>query len=152
MSNQNNSTTSNSKINSNGHSNINTDKDVILSIRNLKKHFPIKKGLLLKEVGQVKAVDDITLDIYRGETVGLVGESGCGKSTLGRTIIRLYEPTGGSIQFKGKEFLGVKGAELRKMRKDMQMIFQDPNASLDPRMTIGQILTQPFDVHNIVIV
>lgn len=149
MSSEINSTTSGSNMKTNLNNNLNTDKDVILSIRNLKKHFPIKKGLLLKEVGQVKAVDDITLDIYRGETVGLVGESGCGKSTLGRTIIRLYEPTGGSIQFKGKEFLGVKGAELRKMRKDMQMIFQDPNASLDPRMTIGQILTQPFDVHNI---
>lgn len=130
-------------------SSSNTSSDIILSIKNLKKHFPIKKGLLLREVGQVKAVDDITLDIYRGETVGLVGESGCGKSTLGRTIIRLYEPTGGEIKFKNKDFLSVHGAELRKMRKDIQMIFQDPNASLDPRMTIGQILTQPFDVHGI---
>lgn len=121
----------------------------ILEVRNVKKYFPIKKGLLLREVGQVKAVDDVSFDVRTGETLGLVGESGCGKSTLGRTLIRLYEPTAGSINFQGKDFLHVKGEKLRKMRQDMQMIFQDPYASLDPRMTVGQILTQPYEIHGL---
>lgn len=121
----------------------------ILEVRNLKKFFPIKKGLLLREVGNVKAVDDVSFDVYNGETLGLVGESGCGKSTLGRTLIRLYEPTSGTVRFKGGDWLAEKGESLRKARKDMQMIFQDPYASLDPRMTVGQILSQPFAIHNI---
>jgi oligopeptide transport system ATP-binding protein len=121
--------------------------DNILEVKNLKKYFPIKKGLLLRTVGQVQAVDDVSLTVRRGETLGLVGESGCGKSTLGRAIIRLYEPTSGQVQFDGKNFLEVKGEDLRKIRKDIQMIFQDPYASLDPRMTIGQILSQPFEIH-----
>ncbi len=123
--------------------------DNILEVKNLKKYFPIRKGLLLREVGQVKAVDDVSLTVRRGETLGLVGESGCGKSTLGRAIIRLYEPTAGDIKFDGKDFRAIKGGELRKMRKNMQMIFQDPYASLDPRMTIGQILSQPFEIHGV---
>ena len=123
--------------------------DNILVVKNLKKYFPIKKGLLLREVGQVKAVDDVSLTVRRGETLGLVGESGCGKSTLGRAIIRLYEPTAGTVQFDGKDFLAEKGENLRKTRKNLQMIFQDPYASLDPRMTIGQILSQPFEIHNL---
>lgn len=122
----------------------------ILEVKNIKKYFPIKKGLLLREVGQVKAVDDVSFHVHKGETLGLVGESGCGKSTLGRTLIRLYEPTAGEISFKGQDFLKIKGEKLRKMRRDMQMIFQDPYASLDPRMTVGQILAQPFDIHGIV--
>lgn len=121
----------------------------ILEVKNLKKYFPIKKGLLLREVGQVKAVDDVSFFVRKGETLGLVGESGCGKSTLGRTLIRLYEPTSGDVQFEGENFLTVKGESLRKKRKEMQMIFQDPYASLDPRMTIGQILAQPFEVHGL---
>lgn len=121
----------------------------LLEVTNLKKHFPIKKGLLLKEVGSVKAVDGVNFQIMPGETLGLVGESGCGKSTLGRTLIRLYEPTEGQILFQGKDFCSVKGEELRKTRKDIQMIFQDPFASLDPRMTIAQILAEPFKVHNL---
>jgi oligopeptide transport system ATP-binding protein len=121
----------------------------ILEVKNVKKYFPIKKGLLLREVGQVKAVDDVSFNVRKGETLGLVGESGCGKSTLGRTLIRLYEPTSGEISFKGENFLKVKGNHLRQMRKDMQMIFQDPYASLDPRMTVGQILMQPFEIHGI---
>lgn len=121
----------------------------ILEVKNVKKYFPIRKGLLLREVGQVKAVDDVSFSVRKGETLGLVGESGCGKSTLGRTLIRLYEPTAGDIKFKGQDFLHIRGEGLRKMRKDMQMIFQDPYASLDPRMTVGQILLQPFEIHNV---
>jgi oligopeptide transport system ATP-binding protein len=121
----------------------------ILEIKNIKKYFPIKKGLLLREVGQVKAVDDVSFFVRQGETLGLVGESGCGKSTLGRTIIRLYEPTAGSIEFKKQNFQKVSGQKLRNMRRDMQMIFQDPAAALDPRMTVSQILSQPFEIHGI---
>lgn len=123
--------------------------ETILEVKNIKKYFPIKKGLLLREVGQVKAVDDISFTVKKGETLGLVGESGCGKSTLGRTLIRLYEPTAGEIIFKGKDFCSLSGSELRKSRKHLQMIFQDPFASLDPRMTISQILTEPFKIHNL---
>jgi oligopeptide transport system ATP-binding protein len=123
--------------------------DIILKATDIKKHFPIKKGLLLKTVGQVKAVDGVTLEVRKGETLGLVGESGCGKSTLGRTLIRLYEPTEGQIEFEGNDFLKTSGRQLRNLRKDIQMIFQDPYASLDPRMTVGQILRQPFDIHSV---
>lgn len=123
--------------------------EIILEAKNIKKYFPIRKGLLLREVGQVKAVDDVSFTVRRGETIGIVGESGCGKSTLGRTLIRLYEPTDGAIQFQGKDFLTVTGEKLRQSRKNMQMIFQDPYASLDPRMTVGQIISQPFEIHNI---
>jgi oligopeptide transport system ATP-binding protein len=123
--------------------------DLILEVTSLKKYFPIKKGLLMREVGQVKAVDNVSFSVKRGETLGLVGESGCGKSTLGRTLIRLYEPTEGGIRFNNQDFLKVKGEKLRLMRKNIQMIFQDPYASLDPRMTVGQILTQPFEIHGL---
>tara|TARA_B110001454_G_scaffold219192_1_gene251226 strand:+ start:112105 stop:113103 length:999 start_codon:yes stop_codon:yes gene_type:complete len=123
--------------------------EIILKAINVKKYFPIKKGLLLKTVGQVKAVDDVSLEVRQGETLGLVGESGCGKSTLGRTLIRLYEPTSGGIEFENKNFLNVSGRSLRNLRKDIQMIFQDPYASLDPRMTVGQIIQQPFDIHGV---
>jgi oligopeptide transport system ATP-binding protein len=123
--------------------------DVILDVKHLKKHFPVKQGLLMREVAQVKAVDDVSLEIKRGETLGLVGESGCGKSTLGRALIRLYEPTSGEVQFNGKDFLGLRGEKLRLERRNMQMIFQDPYASLDPRMTVGAILSEPFEIHGI---
>lgn len=123
--------------------------EIILEAKNIKKHFPIRKGLLMREVGSVKAVDDVSLTVRKGETLGLVGESGCGKSTLGRTLIRLYEPTGGEITFDGQDFLNMKSGDLRKKRKNMQMIFQDPYASLDPRMTVGQIIRQPMDIHNV---
>ncbi len=122
---------------------------IILEAKNIKKYFPIKKGLLLRHVADCKAVDDVSISINKGETLGIVGESGCGKSTLGRTLIRLYEPTGGQINFGGKDFIALKGESLRQKRKEMQMIFQDPYASLDPRMTIGQILKQPFEIHGI---
>lgn len=123
--------------------------EIILEAKNIRKFFPIKKGLLLREVGQVKAVDEVNLEVRKGETLGLVGESGCGKSTLGRTLIRLYEPTSGSLSFNGRDFLGLSGEELRRERKNIQMIFQDPYASLDPRMTVGTILSQPFEIHGL---
>ncbi len=123
--------------------------EVLLEAKNLKKYFPIRKGLLSRVVAHVKAVDDISLTVHRGETLGLVGESGCGKSTLGRTMLRLYEPTAGKIGFNGRDFTTLSGSELRRSRKNIQMIFQDPYASLDPRMTIGQILRQPYEIHGL---
>lgn len=124
-------------------------QDIILEAKNVKKYFPIKKGFFLRHVGDVKAVDDISLVVRKGETLGLVGESGCGKSTLGRTLIRLYEPTAGEIKFHNKDFLALSGKELRANRKNIQMIFQDPYASLDSRMTVGQIIEQPFIIHKL---
>lgn len=121
----------------------------ILVATNIKKYFPIRKGFFLRHVADVKAVDDVSLTVRQGETLGLVGESGCGKSTLGRTLIRLYEPTAGSIEFEQKDFLKASGKDLRLARKDIQMIFQDPYASIDPRMTVGQVIEQPFLIHNI---
>ncbi len=122
----------------------------LVQVRDLKKHFPIRRGLLVqREVAAVRAVDGVTFDIYPGETLGLVGESGCGKSTTGRTMLQLYRPTGGSVIFKGQDLTRLKGAELRKARRHMQMIFQDPYASLNPRMTVGKIVEEPLEIHNI---
>lgn len=126
-----------------------SNNENILVAKNIKKYFPIRKGLFLRHAGDVKAVDDVSLTVRKGETLGLVGESGCGKSTLGRTLIRLYEPTSGTIEFEHKDFLKASGQQLRSARKDIQMIFQDPYASLDPRMTVGQIIEQPFSIHRI---
>ena len=124
--------------------------DALLTVRDLKMHFPITKGIIFqKQVGAIKAVDGINFDLYRGETLGLVGESGCGKSTTGRAILQLYKPTAGAVVFEGKDLVEVKGEELRKMRRRMQMIFQDPYASLNPRMTVGSIVGEPLEVHNI---
>ena len=106
----------------------------ILEVTNLKKHFPIKKGILSKVVGQVKAVDDVSFSINRGETLGLVGESGCGKTTTGRAILRLIEPTSGSVKFEGREVTTMGRDELRTIRREMQIIFQDPYSSLNPRI------------------
>lgn len=124
-------------------------KEVLIEIRNLKKHFPIMRGILRRQVGAVQAVDGVTFNIYKGETLGLVGESGCGKSTTGRTILQLLEPTDGSVFYGDKELTALNKSELRRSRRDMQMIFQDPYASLNPRMAIGGIIGEPLQIHNI---
>ncbi len=121
----------------------------LLRVEDLKKFFPIKGGLFGKGKGIVYAVNGVSFSIDRGETVGLVGESGCGKSTLGRTILRLIEPTSGRIIFEGKDILQLKGKELRSLRKEMQIIFQDPYASLNPRMTVEEIVGEAFTIHGI---
>lgn len=127
-----------------------TANQVLLEVRDLKKYFPITQGILFqRKVADVKAVDGISFDVKQGETVGLVGESGCGKSTSGRTILQLYRPTEGQVLFRGKDLAQLKGEDLRKMRSSMQMIFQDPYASLNPRMTVGDIIAEPLEVHNI---
>jgi oligopeptide transport system ATP-binding protein len=127
-----------------------TENGSLLKVQNLKMHFPITHGIIIqRRVGAVKAVDGITFDIKRGETLGLVGESGCGKSTTGRAILQLYQPTAGDVFFEGENLTALKGEALRRMRRRMQMIFQDPYASLNPRMTVGDIIGEPLVVHNI---
>ena len=124
-------------------------QDAILSIRDLKKNFPVKKGFFRRTAGYVKAVNDINLEINRGETFGLVGESGCGKSTLGRLIMRVLEPTAGSIMFDGEHLSELSGKKLRETRKKLQMVFQDPYASLNPKMTVKKIITEPYRIYGI---
>ena len=125
-----------------------TSTNVLLRVENLVKHFPIKKGVLIqKQVGAVRAVDGVSFNIFEGETLGLVGESGCGKSTTGRAILQLHRPTSGSVFYGDKDLVALKGEELRHMRRKMQMIFQDPYASLNPRMTVGEIVGEPMVIH-----
>jgi oligopeptide transport system ATP-binding protein len=126
-----------------------TQQEVILRVENLKMYFPIQTGFFQRHTGDVKAVDDVSFFIYKGETLGLVGESGCGKTTTGRAILQLYKPTSGQVNFDGMDLVGLKGEGLRKMRRKMQMIFQDPYASLNPRMSVVDIITEPLAVHRI---
>jgi oligopeptide transport system ATP-binding protein len=122
--------------------------EALLEVEHLVKHFPIKSGILFdREVARVRAVDDVTFTLSEGETLGLVGESGCGKSTLCRTILRLLEPTSGSVRFMGREITGLRRSEMRPLRRHMQMIFQDPYASLNPRRRVGQIVGDPLALH-----
>jgi len=121
----------------------------LLEIRNLKKHFPVGEGLFSRGKGAVKAVDGVNLSINEGETLGLVGESGCGKSTLGRTILRLIEPTSGEINFLGKNLLALSQRELRNTRREMQIIFQDPDVALNPRMRVGDIVGEGLEIHKL---
>lgn len=126
------------------------EREILLRVENLVKHFPIMKGAFIRrQVAAVKAVDGVSFNVYKGETLGLVGESGCGKSTTGRNILQLQKPTSGHVYFEGQDLTTMPHEQLRLMRRKMQMIFQDPYASLDPRMTVGEIIGEPLVVHNI---
>jgi oligopeptide transport system ATP-binding protein len=127
-----------------------TASDVLVNVRDLKMYFPVTAGLIFqRKIADVKAVDGISFHVKKGETLGLVGESGCGKSTTGRAILQLYKPTDGSVNFGGTELTDIKGNELRRMRRRMQMIFQDPYASLNPRMSVGSIIGEPLQIHGL---
>jgi oligopeptide transport system ATP-binding protein len=130
----------------NGHSD-----DRLLEVNDLVMHFPLTRGIIIqRKVGAVQAVDGVSFTMRRGETLGLVGESGCGKSTTGRAILQLYKPTAGEVKFRGQDLTKLDGGEMRKMRRYLQMIFQDPYASLNPRMTVGNIIAEPMQIHNLV--
>ena len=127
-----------------------TGGEPLIRIKGVKKYFPITRGIIIQhKIGNVHAVDGVDLEVYPGETVGLVGETGCGKSTLARVVMRLYDPTEGTLEFDGRDITAVKGRELRSLRGDMQMIFQDPFASLNPRKTIGSIISEPLRLHGV---
>src|SRR5688500_3824476 len=124
--------------------------ETLLRVKDLKMYFPITQGIIFqRRVGDIKAVDGISFEIRRGETLGLVGESGCGKSTTGRAILQLYRPTAGKVNFDGIDLTTIKGGDLRRFRRRMQMIFQDPYASLNPRMSVGSIIAEPLAIHNL---
>ncbi|MBU5677186.1 dipeptide ABC transporter ATP-binding protein [Alkaliphilus sp. MSJ-5] len=125
------------------------EKNTLIEVKNLKKYFPVRKDIFLGKVQYIKAVDDISFHINEGETLGLVGESGCGKSTLGRTIIRLYDSTEGDVFYKGKNISRMKEKDIKPYRRKMQVVFQDPYASLNPRMTVDQLIKEPLSIHNI---
>jgi len=124
-------------------------EETLISVRNLTKDFPVKGGILKRTVGHVKAVDDVSFDIYKGETLGLVGESGCGKTTLGRMLVRLLDPTSGTIHFEGRDIAHVEGKQLKEIRKEMQIIFQDPFSSLDPRTHVGDSIAEGLKIHGV---
>ncbi len=126
-----------------------TADQALMSVRGLKKWFPVTSGVIQRTVAHVHAVDGVDLEIKKGETLGLVGESGCGKSTLGRTMIRLLDPTEGTVTYKGQDITHMRGERLRKLRREMTIIFQDPYASLDPRQTVGDIVGEPLDIHHL---
>jgi oligopeptide transport system ATP-binding protein len=127
-----------------------SEQEVLISLKGLAKFFPIRRGILIqRQVGAVRAVDGLSFDIYRGETLGLVGESGCGKTTAGRTIVQLYRPTAGQVIFEGTDLATIKPQALRQLRQRMQMIFQDPFASLNPRLSISRIIGEPIRVHKL---
>ncbi len=129
---------------------MSTGEKPLVIVRHLKKYFAIDRGAIIKHhVGDIKAVDDVSFEIYDGETLGLVGETGCGKTTVGRTMLRLYEPTDGQVIFDGVDLMSLNESKLRRMRQRMQMIFQDPYASLNPRMTVGSIIGAPLEVHGV---
>ena len=129
---------------------VTTTNETLLEVEDLQMYFPVTSGIVFQQkVADVKAVDGVSFTLKKGETLGLVGESGCGKTTAGRTILQLYKPTGGSIKFNGTELNGLKGSSLRAVRRDMQMIFQDPYGSLNPRMTCGDIVGEPLKVHKL---
>ncbi|MQC27257.1 MAG: dipeptide ABC transporter ATP-binding protein [Chloroflexi bacterium] len=131
-------------------SKANGSSKVLVRVENLKKHFPITRGILFRrQVGTVRAVDGINMTIHEGETLGLVGESGCGKSTTGRSILQLHRPTSGKVYYEDRDLTEMEGDELRRARRNFQMIFQDPYASLNPRMTVEQIIAEPLEVHSI---
>lgn len=125
--------------------------DIILEAKDLVKHYPIKGGVLRRTVGNVKAVDGVSFQLHRGETLGIVGESGCGKSTLGRLLMRLEDPTSGTVTFDGNDMYAQRGGAMRKLRRDIQIVFQDPYTSLNPRRTVGEIVGEPFDIHSDVV-
>ncbi|MBM2809608.1 MAG: oligopeptide transporter, ATP-binding protein [Chloroflexi bacterium] len=126
------------------------ERETLVDVKHLKMYFPVRRGMIIERtVGHVHAVDDITFDVKRGETLGLVGESGCGKSTTGRAVLQIYKPTAGHVVYNGVELTTLKNRDLRNYRRNMQMIFQDPYASLDPRMTVGGIIAEPLEIHHL---
>ncbi|MEY3021130.1 MAG: Stage 0 sporulation protein, partial [Planctomycetota bacterium] len=126
-----------------------SSQPVLLEVKGLETWFPIRRGILQRTVGHVKAVDGVSFHVRRGETLGLVGESGCGKTTVGRTLLRLIPATGGSVKFDGRDVFTTGVADLRRLRREMQIIFQDPGGSLNPRMRVGRIIGEPLEVHGL---